>query len=248
MPVIKETAKSYHQKLKNMLASKRNRGVQQSLKSLDATRAIDYSLWKAIRKLKRPQTVSQPILSTDGKWVRSEPEAETFAIYLAKTFKPNPINPGDESADVKINRVTDDLSSSWTDFSVPGVTKQEVMKTIRSIGLKKAPGYDLITAQLHRELPAIGIIYLVQLFNCIMKIGCIPSQWKVAQVTMILKPGKCPEDALSYRPISLLPVPSKVLERLILIRLMTIIDSKQLIPEHQFEFRQKHCTLDHVHS
>lgn len=64
---------------------------------------------------------------------------------------------------------------------------------------------------------------------------------------MILKPGKCSEDASSYRPISLFPIPSKMLERLILARLMAIIDSKQLIPEHQFGFRRKHCTLDQVH-
>lgn len=64
---------------------------------------------------------------------------------------------------------------------------------------------------------------------------------------MTQKPGKPAEDVTSYRPISLLPVPSKVLERLLLTRLMPIIEEKQLISEHQFGFRRKHSTIDQVH-
>lgn len=49
---------------------------------------------------------------------------------------------------------------------------------------------------------------------------------------MILKPGKVAEDVKSYRPISLLPVSSKVLNLLFLERIMPIIEQKQLIPVH----------------
>ena len=39
---------------------------------------------------------------------------------------------------------------------------------------------------------------------------------KVAQIKMVVKPGKLPEDVKSYGPISLLRIPSKVLELLLL--------------------------------
>lgn len=49
-------------------------------------------------------------------------------------------------------------------------------------------------------------------------------------------------------PISLLPVTSKVLEKLILKRLQPITESRSLIPEHQFLFRRHHSTaIEQVH-
>ena len=80
-----------------------------------------------------------------------------------------------------------------------------------------------------------------------MRTEYIPEQWKRAQVIMLLKPGKPPENVTSYRPISLLPSLSKLLEKLLLKRLKPIIEEKNLIPEHQFGFCNKHSTIDQVH-
>ena len=64
---------------------------------------------------------------------------------------------------------------------------------------------------------------------------------------MIPKPGKNPHEVSSYRPISLLPVISKLFEKLLLKRMKPIIEEKELIPSHQFGFRNKHSTIDQVH-
>jgi len=64
---------------------------------------------------------------------------------------------------------------------------------------------------------------------------------------MICKPGKPANDKKSYRPISLLPVISKLFEKLLLKRLKPIIEKRKLIPQHQFGFRSKHSTIDQVH-
>ena len=53
-------------------------------------------------------------------------------------------------------------------------------------------------------------------------------------------------DVTSYRPISLLPILSKILEKLFLKQLIPIITSNQLIPNHQFGFREKHSTVDEI--
>jgi len=65
---------------------------------------------------------------------------------------------------------------------------------------------------------------------------------------MIPTPGKPPHEAASYRPISLLPVIIKLFEKLLIKRLKPIIETKTLIPNHQFGFRSKHSTIDQVHS
>lgn len=64
---------------------------------------------------------------------------------------------------------------------------------------------------------------------------------------MIPKPGKSMTDVTSNRPISLLPLFSKLFEKLILKRLQPIIEKKALIPNHQYGFRNKQATIDQVH-
>jgi hypothetical protein len=58
---------------------------------------------------------------------------------------------------------------------------------------------------------------------------------------------KTPNYAASYRPISLLPILSKVLEKILLKRVVPIIDEHQLIPKHQFGFRKGHGTIEQIH-
>jgi hypothetical protein len=69
----------------------------------------------------------------------------------------------------------------------------------------------------------------------------------VAEVIMSPKPGKPPHGSTSYRPISLLPIMSKLFEKLLLKKLKLIMEDKNLIPDHQFGFRTQHSTIDQVH-
>jgi hypothetical protein len=75
----------------------------------------------------------------------------------------------------------------------------------------------------------------------------IPGIWKIAEVFMILKPGKPPNKVDSYRPTSLLPIMSKLFKKLLLTRLKSVIAKKKLIKNHQFGFRNQHLTLEQVH-
>jgi len=61
---------------------------------------------------------------------------------------------------------------------------------------------------------------------------------------MIPKPGKNPT---SYRPISLLPVVSKILEKLLLKRIYKDTHNQAWIPLHQFGFRKAHSTTQKCH-
>jgi hypothetical protein len=62
-----------------------------------------------------------------------------------------------------------------------------------------------------------------------------------------LKPGKPPNELTSYWPISLLPIVSKVFEKLLLKRLLPIVEINRLIPNHQLSFRQRHSTIQQTH-
>ena len=96
-------------------------------------------------------------------------------------------------------------------------------------------------------MPYRGIKYLTQLFNIILHIAYFPSQWKVAQIVLISNPGKPPNEVKSYRPISLLPIISKLFEKTLQTRLITTLENKETIPTHQFGFRPLHSTIEQIH-
>jgi hypothetical protein len=64
---------------------------------------------------------------------------------------------------------------------------------------------------------------------------------------MIAKPGKNPADVTSYRPISLLPLLSKILENILLRWLTPILADAKSVPCHQFGFRPQHGTVEQAH-
>jgi hypothetical protein len=80
-----------------------------------------------------------------------------------------------------------------------------------------------------------------------MLTGYFPAQWKVAKIILHLKFGKPPNEPMFYRPISLLPILSKVYEKLLLYRLLPIIENRRLLPDHQFGFRHRHSTIHQTH-
>jgi hypothetical protein len=112
---------------------------------------------------------------------------------------------------------------------------------------RKAPGYDLITGKILKEMPRKSIVHLTTICNAIIRTGYFPVQWKVVQIIMIPKPEKPLEEASSYRPISLLPIMSKIFEKALLKRLRLILEENRILPNHQFRFRQKHSTIEQVH-
>lgn len=124
------------------------------------------------------------------------------------------------------------------------IASLEVAQEIdNNINPKKAPGIDEISPRILKELSRKGIVLVTCIFNACLRLEHVPDCFKTAQIIMIKKPNKTEEDVSSYRPISLLPVLSKLFEKLFLKRLKPLID----LPDHQFGFRNQHSTIDQIH-
>lgn len=228
--------------LRTMMSEIKDETQQEFLTTLTSRQDTDYSLWKATKHLKRPVIQASPIMDPiNNKWNKTNQEkADAFASYLADIFRPNPGNPEEEPLEEAIK--------TNYEINIPPVTVKEVQKTIRyEINPKKAPGYDLITGQILKNLPRKVLVKLTKIINAAIKLRYVPQLWKLAEVIMVPKPGKPAEQLTSYRPISLLPVLSKLFEKLIYKRLMSVVEERHLVPSHQFGFRQKHSTIDQVH-
>lgn len=130
---------------------------------------------------------------------------------------------------------------------IKNFTTAEIRNEIKCLNEKKAPGYDLINAKILSELPNQGIQFLRNLLNAILRLKVWPAQMKFAQIIIIPKPGKPPHEVASYRPISLLPQISKLLEKLLIKRMYINNILDDLFPNHQFGFRRRHSTIQQCH-
>ena len=120
-------------------------------------------------------------------------------------------------------------------------TDEELQAAIDCLKNGKAAGLDDIRTEQIKHLGPTARKWLLSLFNSCVTLSQLPKIWRKARVIAILKPGKDPHEAKSYRPISLLCHLFKLFERLILNRLGPITE-EHLIQE-QAGFRPgKSCT------
>jgi hypothetical protein len=232
------------QELKRLILDFKNENFRQYLESLSASSESDYSLWKATKKFKRPVNIIAPLRKPNGLWARDSAEkAGSFAEHLSKVFEPFPstLDPAEEHDIIDFLNAPFQMSLPIEPFTVADI--ENVIKN--EINPNKVAGFDLIKGKTLKELPKEGFKLITLIFNAILRTGYFPSLWKIGQIIMILKPGKDPTEVASYRPISLLPVLSKVFEKLFLRKLKPVLCD--LIPDYQYGFREKHSTIEQVH-
>ena len=105
-----------------------------------------------------------------------------------------------------------DVSSEL--FMLNQVTENQVEKVIRRLPSTKAPGMDKISSRILKDsLPSI-LTTITRIVNNSFVTNTFARAWKTAEITPILKCGN-PDVPNNYRPISLLPIVSKITERLV---------------------------------
>ena len=111
----------------------------------------------------------------------------------------------------------------------------EVEKAIVKAKLRKAPGLDGVNAEILRAIWRANPGWVVSMFDACLRDGCFPSEGKKARVVILPKsPEKPRSDPASYRPISLLPVLGKTLERLMIGRLECRMKDRMNDAQHGF--------------
>lgn len=244
-PITKRLLNKASQELKQLISEYKNQQFQAYTQNLSPTLSTDYSLWKAVRSIKHITISLPPIRTPQDTWARTNKEkALIFAHHLSTVFHPHPPNISFED---EINLLCP-LDIPYQLEPPPKPFKQsEILTIINTLKPKTSPGFDLITAKILQNLPPNCIKNLTQIINASIRLCYFPNQWKVAQIILILKPGKPTDLPSSYRPISLLPTLSKVFEKLIFQRLLPIVETQHILPDHQFGFRYHHSTIHQTH-
>jgi hypothetical protein len=110
----------------------------------------------------------------------------------------------------------------------------------------KSPGFDEITYSMVRNLHPSMAKYLLAVYNYFFCHNVFPSQWRVAIVVPIPKPGKDHRQATNFRPISLTSCLCKLLEKMVNTRLMWYLERGGFINKAQSGFRRNRSTADHI--
>ena len=146
-------------------------------------------------------------------------------------------NPADDSLyHHQIRMSANDHGASRNRQTEPKISMKEVECAFKSMNPKKAPGRDHLTAdicyQCFKSLPAL----FYEIFNKCLELEYFPYSWKVAQIVLIPKPSLDGQSTKEVRPIGLLPVYSKVLERIMYQRLLWHINRKDGLNKNQHGF------------
>ena len=133
------------------------------------------------------------------------------------------------------------LNPHQTFMSDPNLTDDELKEALRSLKPNKSPGYDNISSNVVNETSDIFFTPLKYIFNLSLQQGIFPESLKIAKVSPVYK--KDEEFLLTnYRPISVLPCFSKLLERIIYNRLFKYLSENSILCKKQFGFQTSHST------
>jgi hypothetical protein len=128
----------------------------------------------------------------------------------------------------------DKTNSEFTAFK--SVSVNHVCHLLRERSGSKATDLDKISNKIINIAAPLISDSLSYIFNQAIALCIFPHKWKITRVIPLFKNGKRNLPG-NYRPISVLPAISKVMERILHTQL-----SEQLLYEHQYGFRKFHST------
>ena len=212
--------------------------------------------WNEIKKLSG-SNISQLYLEIDNKKITEDSDIENaFSNIWSKVFM---ISPADN---IHYDRQTErDIETYWTTHEhlrtthnisdltrLTGnneidtlITINEIKNTIKSIK-SISPGESPINKPVLNHLPDKALKILQNIFNHSLSMGYFPNKFKTAIIKMIPKSDTIQTDPNNYRPISLLDVTGKLLEKIINKRLRYFLETKNKLPTTQHGFRANRGT------
>lgn len=175
-------------------------------------------MWDKIYRIIRKTSVKQDdvlLRHTDGSTLSPQLSAE----LLASTFYPDDSENTEQQCHSRMREQTRETPPNLSEDDPP-FTSAELELVLRAQNPKKAPGPDGLTADICVAAVRCEREVFLEIANRCLYLRYFPKQWKVAHVVILRKPGKTDyTHPKSYRPIGLLSVLGKIVEKLLVGRL-----------------------------
>lgn len=238
------------------IRNKVNSTIRQSKKSFLTDRICSSKndskvIWNTLRHVVPGKSKNENITC-----LKSQDGEHSDAKSIANIFNKHFANVGPKLAstipNMTSNTPTSNVKRTDNDCEVPNdmnednfilkpVNEDLVFKSLQSLSDGKATGTDDLPAKLLKMASMSIVGPITHIINLSITTNVFPHQWKSARICPIFKKGDC-TDPNNYRPISVLPVISKLLERIVFDQLYPFLNSKDLLHDTQSGFRPNHST------
>ena len=198
------------------------------------------SSWQEINKiLGKGKKADVPDDVRDGQHVYSDPSdiANAFNSYFTNIGSSLANNIPQTSTHF-MDYLHDSNNSSL--FLTP-THSQEIIEIGNKLNSNTSCGFDDIRPSVVKSVISFISHPLAHICNLSFLTGSVPANLKIAKVTPVFKTGDH-QDIHNYRPISVLPCFSKILERLVYNRLSKFLSRFNILYDQQFGFRAQHST------
>ena len=128
-----------------------------------------------------------------------------------------------------------------TKLLLPNISSEFVSREIDHMSIKKAAGLDDISCKILKIAKPAIVHSLTYLMNMSLNTGVFPHAWKEAKIIPLHKGGDL-SDTNNYRPIAILPVISKIIEKAVHKHVYSYMSEHNMISKHQSGFRPFHST------
>ena len=207
-----------------------------------------YKIFKEVGACKGPQKQIN-IGSVSNENTHTEDPTEIanifndFFVNIANKVK-EPVTNTDHE---KLREFCQSKLPTNTKFVIPNIEKEKVMKFLSNIDTTKSTGTDNIGPRLLKLAAPHIVDDITFICNHSIKNSVFPSKWKEAKVVPFHKNGP-QEEVNNYRPISILPVMSKILEKHVHDSLYSFLHEFDLLHKTQSGFRSQHsCETALIH-
>ncbi len=120
---------------------------------------------------------------------------------------------------------------------IPETSPNEILRIVSKLKNKYSSGLDEFPDCLLKTCAPAFIHPLTHIFNASLCTGIFPDIFKTAKIKPLFKKGN-KNDIQNYRPISLLSVFSKILERLFYLRMESFLRKNRAFSDSQHGFRK----------
>ena len=197
--------------------------------------------WKYIQELFPSSTCNNGVIKLTDSVTDKEIEMHQTADYINEFFT----NIGPNLTELFTAKWETDMLQCIHSLPDMDTNEDEVYKLIKDINIYKSSAIDHLSAILLKPAFLALVPQLTHVFNLCLTQGIFPNCWKVASVIPLQKDGD-KSDVSNLRPISLLPLPGKLLEKIIHKNIMAFLNTYDLLDVRQGGFRKDHSTVKKI--
>ena len=126
-------------------------------------------------------------------------------------------------------------------FQLLETSPEEILSILKGLNPSKAADIDNLSGKFLKDGAYVLARPISQLCNLFIKLNSFPRSCKIANVKPLFKKG-CKTDPQNYRPISLLPLLSKIIEKIVHDQTKDFLSKNKLLYRFQSGFRENYST------